>query len=304
MGVLLSGGFDSSVLAALAAKYAPRQLKTFTISDQIDFPDVVAARQVAEHLGTDHHEFIIDVEADKANLVDGIFAFEDVIYRDTTFMLAKHVMGHVDAVLSGACADIFGLPVLMRNRLKAPRLQWRRLLEMTDGAARGYPLGQYMNWFLPGLRNRMQETVLEHFLNDYIPNQLFPSTERPFAYYGMEALFPYADPALHALARTLPFDMRMIGNREKPVLRDAFGDLDLPSTILQRPTLCSKHNLKKSKSNLRTEVDGQLPDGLIDENLKRLFPRNYTAYCFYLFHRLFTENDASPANMLSQEAAE
>ena len=74
LGVLLSGGFDSSVVAALAARHASRPLKTFTISDHADFADVIAARKVAAHLGTDHREIIIDPETCHENVAEGISA--------------------------------------------------------------------------------------------------------------------------------------------------------------------------------------------------------------------------------------
>jgi asparagine synthase (glutamine-hydrolysing) len=300
VGILLSGGFDSSILAALAAKHSSSRLKTFTISDDPNFPDILAARRVAEHLDTEHHEFIVDKQTFRKDLIDGIYAYEDLIYRDTIFMLARSMVPSVDSVLSGACADVFGLPVLMRSDPNRRRQLWQRLLNLTGGKAKDYPIAKYMEWFLPGLSNQLEETAFAHFLNDYIPNQIFPSTERAFSFCGMEACFPYADPKLHALARKLPHEMRMVDDREKPVLRDAFSDLDLPEEILRRPTYCSKHNLQKSKADLRSEWSSEELNADMDPRLRRLFPDTYTANCFYLFQRLFTEVDTSPDTLLAQ----
>lgn len=303
VGILLSGGFDSSILAALAARHSATRLKTFTISDDPNFPDILAARRVAEHLDTEHHEFIVDKKTFRKDLIDGIYAYEDLIYRDTIFMLARSMVSSVDTVLSGACADVFGLPVLMRSDPSRRRQLWQRLLALTGGRAKEYPIAKYMEWFLPGLGNQLAETAFAHFLNDYIPNQIFPSTERAFSFCGMEACFPYADPKLHALARKLPHEMRMVGDTEKPVLREAFSQLDLPEEILRRPTYCSKHNLQKSKSDLRSEWSSEELNVNMDPRLRRLFPDTYTANCFYLFQRLFTEADTSPETLLAQMAA-
>jgi asparagine synthase (glutamine-hydrolysing) len=300
VGILLSGGFDSSVLAAIAVKYSSAKLKTFTVSDDPNFPDILAARRVAEHLDTEHHEFIIDKQTFRKDLIDGLYAYEDLIYRDTIFMLARNTVGSVDSVLSGACADIFGLPLLMRGNPDRLRLRWQRLLDLTQGKVKEYPIANYMEWFLPGLRNQLAETTYTHFLNDYIPNQIFPSTERAFSFCGIEACFPYADPTLHALSRTLPHEMRMIGDTEKPVLRDAFRHVDLPQEILQRPTYCSKRNLQKSKSILRTEWSKKELQERMDPRLRRLFPDTYTANCFYLIQRMFTEVDTGPEVLLAE----
>ena len=61
LGVFLSGGVDSSLVAALASKHSPHRLETYSIGfkDQ-RFDESKYARQVAAHLGTDHHELIVD----------------------------------------------------------------------------------------------------------------------------------------------------------------------------------------------------------------------------------------------------
>ncbi|KOC69684.1 Asparagine synthetase [glutamine-hydrolyzing] [Habropoda laboriosa] len=73
IGCLLSGGLDSSLIAALLVKHAkemnlPYKIKSFAIG-MGDSPDIIAARQVAEHIGTDHHEIIFS-EKDVANILD------------------------------------------------------------------------------------------------------------------------------------------------------------------------------------------------------------------------------------------
>lgn len=58
VGVFLSGGLDSSLAAAIAARWAQRngtRLMTFAVGLE-DSPDLIAARSVAEHLETEHHE--------------------------------------------------------------------------------------------------------------------------------------------------------------------------------------------------------------------------------------------------------
>lgn len=126
-GVLLSGGLDSSVISAIAKKFAPKriesgntqdawwpQLHSFAIGLE-GSPDLAAAREVAEHIGTIHHEIHFTVQ-------EGLDALRDVIYHIETYdvttvrastpmyLLARFIksMG-VKMVLSGEGSDeIFG----------------------------------------------------------------------------------------------------------------------------------------------------------------------------------------------------
>ena len=126
-GVLLSGGLDSSVVSAVAKKFAPKRIETDDVSEAwwpqlhsfavglTGSPDLAAARKVADHIGTVHHEINFTVE-------EGIDAIRDVIYHIETYdvttvrastpmyLLARVIksMG-VKMVLSGEGADeIFG----------------------------------------------------------------------------------------------------------------------------------------------------------------------------------------------------
>ena len=126
-GVLLSGGLDSSVISAIAKKYAPKRIETNSMQDawwpQLHSfavglkgaPDLIAARKVAEHIGTVHHEINYTIQ-------EGLDAIRDVIYYIETYdvttvrastpmyLLARVIksMG-IKMVLSGEGADeVFG----------------------------------------------------------------------------------------------------------------------------------------------------------------------------------------------------
>lgn len=126
-GVLLSGGLDSSVISAIAKRFAAKRIET---EDQADAwwpqlhsfavglegsPDLAAAQKVADHIGTVHHEVNFTVQ-------EGMDAIRDVIYHLETYdvttirastpmyLLSRYIksMG-VKMVLSGEGADeIFG----------------------------------------------------------------------------------------------------------------------------------------------------------------------------------------------------
>ena len=89
-GVLLSGGLDSSVISAIAKKYAAKRIETDGASDawwpQLHSfaiglkgaPDLIKAREVAEYIGTVHHEINYTVQ-------EGLDAIRDVIYFIETY---------------------------------------------------------------------------------------------------------------------------------------------------------------------------------------------------------------------------
>jgi asparagine synthase (glutamine-hydrolysing) len=124
-GVLLSGGLDSSVISAVAKRYSQKRIEdgtdawwprlhSFAVGLK-GSPDLVSAREVAEHIGTVHHEIHFTIE-------EGLDAISDVIYHIETYdvttvrastpmyLLARFIksMG-VKMVLSGEGADeLFG----------------------------------------------------------------------------------------------------------------------------------------------------------------------------------------------------
>jgi asparagine synthase (glutamine-hydrolysing) len=112
VGVLLSGGVDSSVLAALAATVSPHQVATFSIGfRERTFNELDLARQVAERYGTDHHELVVSPHI--ADLLPKLVAAFDEPFADSsalpTFLVSELAASQVKVVLSGEGGDeLFG----------------------------------------------------------------------------------------------------------------------------------------------------------------------------------------------------
>lgn len=293
VGVLLSGGFDSSVITALASAENAK-LKTFTISDDAAFPDVMAARTVAAHCRTDHHEHILKETASLEDLVAGIHAYEDVIFRDTIFKLAKGVRGKVGVAMSGAGADLLGMPILARPRSMMRVQTGMRNLPAIQAQMK-FPrerVDTYLRNFTENLLRNKDAAIFKHYVEDYIPRQLLPSTERALMYHGIEPAFPFADARVLAISRALPPTLKYTSNEEKPFLREAFSFVDLPTEIMHREKVCSKTNLTETKERTKNLVAGLMPDAFSDSHRFRTLLRDdkYLIASFEMFRHMFIEN--------------
>ncbi|MBA2441671.1 MAG: asparagine synthetase B, partial [Rubrobacter sp.] len=112
VGVFLSGGLDSSLIAAIAARWYERRgirLKTFAVG-LADSPDLAAARAVAEYLGTEHYESVYtqeDALRVLPKVVRSIESFDPALVRSAVpnYILAEFTARHVKVVLTGEGAD-------------------------------------------------------------------------------------------------------------------------------------------------------------------------------------------------------
>lgn len=109
LGVLLSGGMDSSAVAALAVRAAHGTVKTFSISfAEKSFDESAFARGVADHLGTDHHEERLSADL-AADLVAEIGVWMDEPFSDPslvpTYLVSRFTRKHVTVALGGDGGD-------------------------------------------------------------------------------------------------------------------------------------------------------------------------------------------------------
>ena len=218
-GVLLSGGLDSSVISAIAKKYAARRIET---DDQADAwwpqlhsfaiglegsPDLTAARRVADHIGTVHHEIHITVQ-------EGLDAVRDVIYYLETY----------DVTTVRASTPMY----LMARVIKSMGVKM-----VLSGEGADEVFGGYLYFHrAPGPREFHEETVRK-LSKLYLYDCL--RANKSLAAWGVEGRVPFLDKEFLDVAMRLnPVD-KMAGNgrMEKWVLRKAFEDY-LPHDIAWR----------------------------------------------------------------------
>lgn len=195
-GVLLSGGLDSSIIAALAARPG---LPSFAVG-LADSPDLEAAASVASALGLTHHSLTFTVE-------EGLAALTDVIYHLETFD-ATTIRASVPMYLLGRYIREQGLKMVLSG-------------EGSDEMFAGY---LYFHR-APSAQALYQETVakLEQLhLYDCL------RANKSMAAHGVETRVPFLDPQVVEWAMAVHPRHKLVSTErpmEKHLLREAFAEI-------------------------------------------------------------------------------
>ena len=215
IGVLLSGGLDSSLTSSIASrllKESGKKLHSFSIGLNEDAPDAKAARKVAQFLGTEHHEVHFTIQQgieilDK--LVWHLETYDVTSIRASTpmYFLSKAITDlGIKVVLSGEGADeIFGGYLYFRN---APTVE--------------------------DFQKETIERVQKLFTADLL------RADKSTMAHGLEARVPFLDKAFLDTAMLIKAEEKMpktYDGKEKYILRKAFDTPDnpyLPDEVLWR----------------------------------------------------------------------
>ncbi|MGY0391910.1 asparagine synthase B [Bizionia sp. KMM 8389] len=218
-GVLLSGGLDSSVTSAIAKKYAQKRIES---NDQADAwypqlhsfsvglegsPDLAAARKVADHIQTIHHEI-------KFTIQEGLDAIRDVIYNLETY----------DVTTIRASTPMY----LMARVIKSMGIKM-----VLSGEGADELFGGYLYFHkAPNAEEFHEETVRKlSKLHQYDCLR----ANKSLAAWGIEGRVPFLDKEFMDVAmRINPADKMINGERmEKWVIRKAFEDM-IPESVAWR----------------------------------------------------------------------
>ncbi|KEH34318.1 asparagine synthetase [glutamine-hydrolyzing] protein [Medicago truncatula] len=248
-GVLLSGGLDSSLVAAVTARYlagtkAAKQwgakLHSFCVGLK-GAPDLKAGREVADFLGTVHHEFQFTIQ-------DGIDAIEDVIYHTETY----------DVTTIRAATPMF----LMSRKIKSSGVKW-----VISGEGSDEIFGGYLYFHkAPNKEEFHQETCRKiKALHRY---DCLRANKSTYA-WGLEARVPFLDKDFIKVAMDIDPEYKMIkheeGRIEKWILRKAFDDEENP--------YLPKHILYRQKEQFSDGVGYGWIDGIKDHAAKHVTDR-------------------------------
>ena len=215
IGVLLSGGLDSSLTSSIAArllKKKGKKLHSFSIGLDADAPDAKAARKVAEFLGTEHHEIHFTVQ-------QGIEIIDQLIWHLETYDVTSVRASTPMYFLSKAIADL-GIKVVLSG----------------EGADEVF--GGYLYFRNAPSSEDFQKETIERVQKLFTADLL--RADKSTMAHGLEARVPFLDKAFLDAAMTISAEEKQpktYDGKEKYILRKAFDTPDkpyLPDEVLWR----------------------------------------------------------------------
>ena len=218
-GVLLSGGLDSSVISAIAKKHAELRVETDNQSEawwpQLHSfavglkgsPDLVKAREVAEHIGTVHHEIHYTIQ-------EGLDALRDVIYYIETY----------DVTTVRASTPMY----LLARVIKSMGIKM-----VLSGEGADEVFGGYLYFHKAPNAEAFHEETIRKLDKLYLYDCL--RANKSLSAWGVEGRVPFLDTEFLDVAMRLnPIDKMCPGTTiEKRIVREAFGEL-LPESVAWR----------------------------------------------------------------------
>ena len=218
-GVLLSGGLDSSVISAIAKKHAELRVETDNQSEawwpQLHSfavglkgsPDLVKAREVAEHIGTVHHEIHYTIQ-------EGLDAIRDVIYYVETY----------DVTTVRASTPMY----LLARVIKSMGIKM-----VLSGEGADEVFGGYLYFHKAPNAEAFHEETVRKLNKLYLYDCL--RANKSLSAWGVEGRVPFLDTEFLDVAMRLnPIDKMCPGTTiEKRIVREAFGEL-LPESVAWR----------------------------------------------------------------------
>ena len=218
-GVLLSGGLDSSIISAITKKYASKriesndtqtawypQLHSFAVG-LVGSPDLIAARKVADHIGSVHHEINFTVQ-------EGLDAIRDVIYHLETY----------DVTTIRASTPMY----LLARVIKSMGIKM-----VLSGEGADELFGGYLYFHKAPNAKAFHEETVRKLSKLHLYDCL--RANKSLAAWGIEGRVPFLDKEFMDVAMRLNPEDKMAkdGKMEKWILRKAFENL-LPESIVWR----------------------------------------------------------------------
>lgn len=218
-GVLLSGGLDSSIVSAIAKKYANKRIESDDTQDAwwpqlhsfavglIGSPDLIAAKKVAEHIGTIHHEVHFTVQ-------EGLDAIADVIYHLETY----------DVTTIRASTPMY----LLARVIKSMGIKM-----VLSGEGADELFGGYLYFHKAPNAKAFHEETVRKLSKLHLYDCL--RANKALAAWGVEGRVPFLDKEFMDIAMRLNPEDKMAkdGKMEKWVLRKAFESY-LPASVAWR----------------------------------------------------------------------
>lgn len=296
LGAFLSGGIDSSLVTALAAKASNKQVGSYTIRfDDPRYNEADHAKKVAAHIGTDHHEVLGSAE-EAAKLVPELGRIWDEPFADPsqipTLLLCRKTRQHVTVALSGDGGDEFfygysryatvksgWINQKVRKSSFARFYPWKKL-DAVIGALRGKPSTKARRVYTNMLRNQAESlSVFNHHHNSFWQHGLPLNTGYLREEMRIDDIWPLSAATVAALPTEmslmvadslcyLPEDLMVKVDRASMSIsletRTPFLNRDLARLCWSLPQAWNEGRNGHLKSLLRDILYDHVPEELVD----------------------------------------
>lgn len=248
IGCLLSGGLDSSLIAALLVRLAkeenlPYPIQSFAVG-MGESPDILAARQVAQHIGTEHHEVLFTPE-DVTDVLDKVLYHLETADITTTrasigmYFVSKYIQETTDTIVlfSGEGADELAQGYIYFRDAPSPEAAHAESFRLLSDI-----------YLYDGLR-----------------------ADRTTAAHSLELRVPFLDLQFTSYFLSLPPELRQPKDGvEKFLLRSAFDDDNLlPKNILWRHKEAFSDGVTTAKRSLFNIIQDWVDERIDEDALKK-----------------------------------
>lgn len=254
VGVLLSGGLDSSLIVGLLAEHGQHGLQTFSVGfesvndelgDEFQYSDIIA-----KHFGTEHHKIHVDSQLLLPALADCVTAMsEPMVSHDVIgfYLLSQKVAQHVKVVQSGQGADeVFAgyhwYPPMLNS--SNPVEDYARVFFDRNHAEYSHSVNPRFvsddfsrifvenNFNAPGARQPVDKALRldSHIM---LVDDPVKRVDNMTMAWGLEARVPFLDHELVELAARMPAEFKMAANG-KGVIKEAARSI-IPHEVIDRP---------------------------------------------------------------------
>src|SRR3989344_3195697 len=243
LGIFLSGGLDSSTVAYYAQKSSVQKIKTFSIGfEDASFDESSYAKEVAAHLGTEHHELILGPERSLelvsviADLLDEPMADSSII---PTYLLSRFTREYVTVALGGDGGDerfcgeqryrnqrwLGAFDVIERKKLMRPAV-----CEGIEDLKVFEDIDTYLGSFKDS--DSYHQLGLT-YQRTYMMDQILVKVDRASMMNSLEVRAPFLDTRVVEFANSLPTNLKLHGFTTKYVLKK-LREPRLPKGIASR----------------------------------------------------------------------
>ncbi len=280
VGVFLSGGMDSSLVAAIAKQHVAESLNTFSIGfENARFNELKYARKIAEHIDSNHHEFVLSSKQAAEIALDALDAYGEPFADSSalpTYFISKLAKPHVKTVLVGDGNDELFMGYGIYNWAERTDLNWVKSMQSV--------IHNYWKFHFNKPKQRYQHYFeANHSLNQQ--QKLFSAEQNFFSQSDISNFFLL--PSFSAKAFSIEHIARRLSAKEVQALFDL--DTYLPSDLLVKTDRASMrnglevrvplldHRLVEYALNLDQKLKTQHGIGkrIIVDILKSYYPENY-----------------------------